>query len=123
MAVIDEGSDIHTSEVHEQLYLGKGNICLKDPEWNLNHVQKLTVDGRGLLRSIDLEVVLRENLEMDLVHMKFMVLPSYVLNIPLFDESLRGNHRRRIVVVEHHWLLARAYLGDEEFSRCNTRVG
>src|SRR4029077_5485369 len=81
VAVINEVSDVHPAEVHEQLHLrGRALIRILHvvPEWSLDHVQELAVDGRRLRTAIDLEVVLGENLEVDLVHVEFMVLLSYV---------------------------------------------
>jgi hypothetical protein len=106
VTVVDEGSYIHAAKVHEQLYLRDGNTRLAHPEGHLYHVQKLAVDGGRRLGAIGLEVVLRENLEMYLVHVEFMGLLGYVLNDPSLHGSLRGHHRRRIVVVEHDRCLA-----------------
>src|SRR5467141_3940800 len=86
------------------------------PGRQINHVQELAVDGRSLRRSTDLEVLLGENLEVDLVEVEVMALLGYVLNDPFLHRSLSGHDRRRFVGVEHHGLLACAYLGDEELS-------
>jgi len=43
----------------------------------------------------------------DLVHVEFMVLLRYVLNDPFFHRFPAWYDRRRIVVVEQRWLLAR----------------
>jgi len=45
-----------------------------------------------------------------------MALLSYVLNDPSLHRSLSGHDRWRLVGVEHHRLLACAYLGDEELT-------
>src|SRR5260370_3259316 len=84
------------------------------PGRQINHVQELAVDGRSLRRSIDLEVLLGENLEVDLVQVEVMALLSYVLNDPFLHRSLSGHDRWRLVGVEHHGLLDCSYLGDEE---------
>src|SRR5258708_20708369 len=84
------------------------------PGRQINHVQELAVDGRRLRRSTDLEVLRGENLEVDLVQVEVMALLGYVLNDPFLHRSLSGHDRWRLVGVEHHGLLACAYLGDEE---------
>src|SRR5207253_927357 len=57
---------------------------------------------------------LGENLEVDLVQVEVMALLSLVLNDPFLHRSLSDHDRRRLVGVEHHGLLACAYLSDEE---------
>src|SRR5260370_20133491 len=86
------------------------------PGRQVNRIQEPAVRGRHLCGSIDLEVLLGENLEVDLVQVEVMALLGYVLNDPFLHRSLRGHHRWRLVGVEHHGLLACAYLGDEELS-------
>src|SRR6266852_5056692 len=119
VAMIDEGSDIHPSEVHKQLHLRDGYVVFASPKRDFNHVQKLAIDGGRLLGPVGLEVVLRQNLEVDLMHVEFMVLLSDVLNVPLLHRSLRRNHRRRVIVVEHQSRLSRTYLGNEKLIRLN----
>ena len=53
---------------------------------------------------------------MNLVQVEVMALLSYVLNDPSLHRSLSGHDRWRLVGVEHHRLLACAYLGDEELT-------
>ena len=75
VAVIDEVADVHAAEVHQQLDLRDRaiGIFLVVPEGDFDHVQELPVDGRGLGSSVDFEVVLGEDFEMDLVHVEFMI--------------------------------------------------
>src|SRR5215475_6749238 len=119
MAVINEVADVHAAEIHQQLNIRHrtlGIVCIV-PEGHFNHVQELTIDSRGLGRSIDLEVVLREHFEVDLMHVKFVVFLSQVLNDPFLHASLRGNDGRRIVAVKYHRGLS-GY-GDKELRRLN----
>src|SRR5258708_6590118 len=117
VAVIDEVTDVHPTEVHEQTDAWDRYILLTYPERDFNHVRKLPGNGRRLRVVIDLEVVLRLDQEVDLVHVEFVVLLGYVLNDPLFHRSLCGHDRWRIVAVEQRWLLARAYLRNKELGR------
>ena len=119
VAVIHEVANIHPAKIHQQLHLREGPVGILGvvPERDFDHVQELAVDSRRLRRSVDLEVVLGENLEVDLVHVEFVVLLGGVLNDPLLHRTLRGHDRRRVVVVEQRRLLARAHLGNEELRR------
>jgi len=58
VTVIDEVSNVHSPEVHKQLYLRERDIFLTRSEQHLNHVRNLPGYGRRLRASIGLEVVL-----------------------------------------------------------------
>src|SRR5260370_40461590 len=95
--------NVRPSEVHERLHLRErlgarqmSRVTVRD----LHHVQELTVDARRLLGPVDLEVVLGEHLEMNLVLVELMGFPGVVLDDPFLHRSLRGDDRRRLVVVE-----------------------
>src|SRR5260370_689941 len=68
VAVIDEVSNVHPTEVHQQLHVWERDIFLTDPERHLNHVRELPGNGWRLRVAIDLKVVLRLDQEVDLVH-------------------------------------------------------
>src|SRR5712664_413737 len=118
MAVEDESADVWSAEVHEQLDLRVRyhwvTVRVDTSRWlnttanrrrtgairDLNHVQKLAVDARRLPATVDLEVVLRQHLEVNLVLVQFMVFPRVVLDDPLLHRPLRRDDRRRVVVVK-----------------------
>src|SRR5579864_3911780 len=102
VAVIDEVSNVRTTEVHKHLDLRNRAIRVLHvvPERHLDHVCELANDGRRGWIAVYLIVVLRKNLEVDLVEMPLMVLLGYVADNPFLHRTLRGDDRWRIVVVK-----------------------
>lgn len=114
----NEVSNVRPAKVHERLHLrvrdhwisaqvdasrGINSTVLwrrAAAERDFDHIQELTVDCRRLLAAVGLKVVLGEHFEVYLMLLEFVVFPGVVLDKPFLDRSLRGDDRRRIIVLE-----------------------
>lgn len=124
VAVEDEVADIRSAEVHlgvhlrirdhwvairihTSRWLGRTRWWRTAAEWYLNHVCKLTSDGRRLLAvaregrvAVFLEVELGLHLEVNLVLVQFVVFSGVILDMPKLHGPLRRNNGGRVVVVK-----------------------
>src|SRR5262245_53307469 len=92
VAMVDEVADIGSPEVEPELDTGIWPRAR--PEGDIHGVEHLPVmRGDGLAISV-------EEQEMNLVDMELMILQSAILDDPIFNGTLSGHNRRRIIGAE-----------------------
>ena len=67
MAVINEVPDVRPAKIHADLDARERMRGISVPVGNLDHIQELTLNGLYGLAPVDLEIVLRQNVKMNLM--------------------------------------------------------
>jgi hypothetical protein len=88
MAVVDEVPDIESAEIHPNGDAREGVPRISVPKRNLNHVHKLPSDRVVWPAAVNPEIILGQEQKMRLVHVKFVVLQSSVLDRPVLYRPL-----------------------------------
>src|SRR5712664_72657 len=100
VAMKDEIANVLPAEIQAERDAGEWMARVLVPEWNLDRVQVLPVDGEYLLGAVEFEVVLRFHQEVNLMDVKCVIFDRTVLDGPLFHRSLRGHDVGRSIGIE-----------------------
>src|ERR1700756_5123021 len=106
VAMKDEIANVFPAEIQAERDAGKWMVRVLVPEWNLDRIQVLAVDGGCLLGAVQFEVVLRFHQKVNLMDVKFVIFGRTVLDGPLFHRSLSGHDVGRSIGIEQVLRLA-----------------
>jgi hypothetical protein len=88
VAMVDEIPNIESSKIHPNGDTREGVPRISVPKRNLDHVHKLPSDRVVWLAAVNPEIILGQEQKMRLVHVKFVVLKSSVLDRPILYRAL-----------------------------------
>src|SRR5260370_34294089 len=89
VAMKDEIANVLPAEIEAERDAGECMVKVLVPEWNLDRIQVLAVDGGGLGGAVEVEVVLRFHQGVNLIDVKCVIFERKVLDGALFHRSLR----------------------------------
>src|SRR5260370_8759833 len=96
----DEIANVLPAEIEAERDAGECMVKVLVPEWNLDRIQVLAVDGGCLVGAVEFEVVLRFHQEVNLMDVKCVIFERTVLDGPLFHRSLSGHDVGRSIGIE-----------------------